>query len=155
MSLRGHARLPAGSATEESRASVLRPVPDDATLAAVRLAASALARQGGAGLDRATIVAAASGAALHVSVLAAGPAEPVIAVVHPAAASSTPGRDPVFDALTPREREVAAQVAAGLSNAEIAAALCVSLSTVKDHVHRILAKTALPRRTAICSAWHD
>ncbi|MGE5156433.1 MAG: helix-turn-helix transcriptional regulator [Betaproteobacteria bacterium] len=113
-----------------------------------------LVRQDGRGLDRATIVALGSGVDLPVSVLAAGPGEPVVAVVHPTMTARTPGRDPVFDALTRREREVAGLVASGRSNAEIAATLFVSLATVKDHVHRILTKTALRRRTAICSAWH-
>jgi DNA-binding NarL/FixJ family response regulator len=42
--------------------------------------------------------------------------------------------------LTPREREVLTQVAAGRSNAEIAAALHLSVATVKTHVSRLLAK---------------
>jgi DNA-binding NarL/FixJ family response regulator len=42
--------------------------------------------------------------------------------------------------LTPREHEVLDQVAAGRSNAEIAAALHLSVATVKTHVSRLLAK---------------
>ena len=42
--------------------------------------------------------------------------------------------------LTEREREVLALVARGLSNAELADALYLSLPTVKTHVSRILAK---------------
>jgi len=42
--------------------------------------------------------------------------------------------------LSPREREVLALMAAGLTNTEIAAHLVVSLATVKTHVRSILAK---------------
>lgn len=49
------------------------------------------------------------------------------------------GPDPTA-ALTERERDVFAAIARGLTNAEIAASLYLSESTVKTHVGRVLAK---------------
>ena len=47
---------------------------------------------------------------------------------------------PGLDELTPREHEVLGEMAKGLSNAEIGAALFMAETTVKTHVARILAK---------------
>lgn len=56
--------------------------------------------------------------------------------------------------LTPRQSEVAKAVARGLSNAEIAAEQGIALATVKDHVHAILKRLDLARRTEIAAACH-
>jgi DNA-binding NarL/FixJ family response regulator len=52
-------------------------------------------------------------------------------------------------ALTPREREIAALIADGLSNKQIARRLSIEPATVKNHVHNILRKLGVSRRDQI------
>lgn len=66
---------------------------------------------------------------------------PVRALPRPASASPGP------DALTPREREVLALLAEGLSNKAIADRLAISEHTAKFHVNAVLAKLGVQRRT--------
>jgi DNA-binding CsgD family transcriptional regulator len=54
-----------------------------------------------------------------------------------------------LSALTPREREVAALVADGQTNAQIALRLHLSESTVEKHVSRVLAKLGLSSRIGV------
>ena len=61
--------------------------------------------------------------------------------------STVPIADPAA-ALTARERQVIALVDRGLSNKEIAASLSIEVATVKNHVHRVLEKLAVHRRSA-------
>ncbi|MGX8904820.1 response regulator transcription factor [Streptomyces netropsis] len=57
--------------------------------------------------------------------------------------------------LNDRERQVAIAVGRGRSNAEIAAALFMSVATVKAHVSRILTKLDLNNRVQIALLAHD
>lgn len=65
------------------------------------------------------------------------------------AAISREGELRANDRLTAREGEIARLVATGLSNKQIARELVISPATVKNHVHAILGKFDLPRRSAI------
>lgn len=71
----------------------------------------------------------------------------------PAVVYAKPRPHPAFAQLTGREREVATLVAAGYSNRQLAAALFISVATVKDHVHAILRKTGFESRAQIAAGW--
>ena len=59
---------------------------------------------------------------------------------------SPPFASPVFRRLVESEHEVLALIAAGKATREIADALYVSPSTVRNHVHNILAKLGVHSR---------
>ena len=60
-----------------------------------------------------------------------------------------------MQALTGREREVAAEVAHGHSNADIAARLYMSEATVKAHLSRVLAKLGTANRVQVAILARD
>jgi len=79
----------------------------------------------------------------------------VTAMICDRLASLAGSRDEAVEPLTRREREVAALIAEGLSNKEIAIDLRIGPSTVKNHVHNILDKLNVRRRAAIASRMRD
>jgi DNA-binding NarL/FixJ family response regulator len=67
------------------------------------------------------------------------------------------GRESALEAvrMTPREREVVALIAAGMSNKEIAKNLNVATDTVKSHVRNVMDKLALHTRLQIAAYAHN
>lgn len=69
-------------------------------------------------------------------------------------ADAAPAPAPPAEALTPREEEVVRAVARGLTNAEIAAALHISLGTVKAHLAAIMLKLQARNRVELAMWAH-
>jgi DNA-binding NarL/FixJ family response regulator len=65
----------------------------------------------------------------------------------------TPARplEPATSRLTAREHEIAELVGSGMSNKEIANVLSIELATVKNHVHNVLGKLGVTRRSEVAS----
>ena len=71
-------------------------------------------------------------------------------------AGERPGGDLAFDgSLTKREAQIADLVADGLSNKAIASHLSIKLATVKNHVHKILEKLGVHRRSEAATLVRD
>ncbi|HEX3958422.1 MAG TPA: response regulator transcription factor [Trebonia sp.] len=104
--------------------------------------------------NRADIARALHSAARGLSVM-----DPAVqaTLVAAAGAGSTPdageARD-LPDGLTPREAEILALIARGMTNPEIAATLILSNHTVKSHINRIFAKTGSRDRAAATQYAH-
>jgi non-specific serine/threonine protein kinase len=77
-----------------------------------------------------------------------------IAAVEEALVADPPSSRPPPDPLSPREAEVAALVAQGRSNREIAAALVIAESTADRHLANIFNKLGLHSRAEL-AAWHE
>jgi DNA-binding NarL/FixJ family response regulator len=136
---------------ERPRTIALTTYADDASvLGALRAGARGyLTKDAGADEIRAAVEAVARGEAAldpavqrHVVAALTGPAAGV-GVPAPAAGES---ERELPDGLTPREAEVLALIAAGLTNTEIAERLVVSGATVKSHVNHIFAKAGVRDR---------
>jgi DNA-binding NarL/FixJ family response regulator len=87
--------------------------------------------------------------ALHAAAEGQSILDPAVRARLVAAAGPAPDAVPVRplpDGLTAREAEVLGLVASGRTNAQIAAALVVSQSTVKTHINDIFAKTGVSDR---------
>lgn len=123
---------------------------DESILSALRAGARGyLTKDAGRSELAAAVRAVASGqstfapevGARIVSSLTSAPVAPVPVAGSPGAALIVR-----FPSLTPREAEVLALVGDGRSNPEIAAALFVSVATVKTHINAIFAKLAVRDR---------
>lgn len=125
----------AGMEMDDGLPPVVALLPDD-TLAADAWKAGArgvLLRHADAGRLVAALAAVVGGLAVFDPALAAG-----VPLNRPA---------PPAESLTPREREVLARLAEGLSNKGIAQQLDISEHTVKFHLNAILAKLGAQSRT--------
>jgi DNA-binding NarL/FixJ family response regulator len=133
-------------------AIALTTYADDASvLGALRAGARGyLTKDAGAEEIRAAMEAVVRG---DVALDPAAQRQVVAALSEPAAAAPAPAPE-LPDELTPREAEVLALIAAGLTNSEIAERLVVSAATVKSHVNHIFAKIgARDRAQAVVYAY--
>jgi len=136
---------------ERPRTIALTTFADDASvLGALRAGARGyLTKDAGAEQIRAAVEAVYRGEAAldpavqhHVVAALGGPG----AAPAGGAAAAGAGEPELPDGLTPREAEVLALIAGGLTNTEIADRLVVSAATVKSHVNHIFAKAGVRDR---------
>jgi DNA-binding NarL/FixJ family response regulator len=116
---------------------VLTMYDDDASVfAAVRAGARGYLLKGA---DQADIVRAVAAVAGGEAIFGPSIARRIIDFFTAHRATAGPA-EPVFDELTAREHEVLDLIAAGYSNADVAAALVLSPKTVRNHVSNIFTK---------------
>jgi DNA-binding NarL/FixJ family response regulator len=97
--------------------------------------------------DLATLIQRIDGGPLQSST-----AVTAILLKHLYSTKDQPGPNSATNMLTAREREVLALLEEGLSNQQIASRLSVTLHTVKNHVHNVLAKLGVDSRVAAVAA---
>lgn len=121
---------------------------DDYVRAAIRLGTSGfLLKDAGPDLLKEAVRAAAVGDAL---------VSPELTVRLLAELGGGPAPAPQAEALTERELEIVRRLARGLSNAELARELYISLGTVKSHLANIQSKLSARNRVEIASwAWES
>lgn len=126
------------AALPETAVLVLTTYADDASIAgALRSGARGyLTKDAG----RRQLVAAVRAAAAGQATFAPEVGERLVRGFAPPASRTAEGLRSRFPLLTPREAEVLVHIAAGRSNADIAAGLHLSIPTVKSHVNAIFAK---------------
>ena len=107
-------------------------------------------------VDAATVAGASGYLALLLAVIAAepggasgGPGLPL-----PSQPTPKPASADLFEPLTERELEVLRLIAAGQSNAQVAQALVIALSTVKTHTNSIFGKLGVTSRTQAIARAH-
>ncbi len=138
------------AAQPETRVVVLTTYDDDTwVLAALRAGARGYLTKDAdaADIQRAIVAVAAGKADLDAGVQAL--LLDALARGAPVGVPATPRPAELPDALTAREAEVLTEIAAGLSNTEIAAKFVVSEATVKTHVGHLLAKTGMRDRAQL------
>ena len=113
-----------------------------------------LARHRQAAVTRARAALGAVPFAAHLARAQAMPAAAAVAsaLEEPAPAATDSRAGAPLARLTAREREVAALVARGLSNRQIAAQMVISVRTAETHVQHVMAKLGFTARTQI-AAW--
>jgi DNA-binding NarL/FixJ family response regulator len=118
---------------------------DDTLFAALRAGASGFLLKDGEPIDLVEAVRVIAGGA---ALLSPGATERLIAEFAAQPQPHMPSRAQLEE-LTPREREVMALVATGLSNDEIAERFVISRATVKTHVSRALCKLGVRDRAQL------